>query len=54
MGCSMSKKRAKTGLAAWIEANIVLPDVVAEPGPIKLAPYMREVADAVSDPAVER
>jgi phage terminase large subunit GpA-like protein len=41
-------------LAAWIEANIQLPDVVAEPGPIRLAPYMRDIADAIGDPAVER
>jgi hypothetical protein len=32
----------------------VLPDVVAEPGPIKLAPYMREIADAIGDPKIER
>jgi hypothetical protein len=34
-------------LLQWIEANIVLPDVVAEPGPLTLAPYMRQIADAV-------
>jgi phage terminase large subunit GpA-like protein len=28
--------------------------VVAVPGPLVLAPYMREIADAIGDPAVER
>jgi phage terminase large subunit GpA-like protein len=38
----------------WIERHIRLPDVVAEPGPITLAPYMREIAAAIGDPAIER
>src|SRR5450759_241779 len=41
-------------LSSWIEATIKLPDVVAEPGPIRLAPYMRAIADAIGDPAIER
>ena len=42
------------GLSAWIEGHIVLPDVVAEPGPIRLAPPMRAIADAIGDPVIER
>jgi phage terminase large subunit GpA-like protein len=47
-------KRKPVTLSQWIETNIVLPDVVAVPGPLVLAPYMREIADAIGDPAVER
>jgi phage terminase large subunit GpA-like protein len=50
----MTKRRHQAGLADWIESNIVLPDVVAEPGPLRLAPYMRAIADAIGDPAIER
>jgi len=42
-------------LSKWIEATIRLPlGLSAERGPIKLAPYMREIADAIGDPRVER
>jgi len=42
-------------LPAWIEANIRLPaSVTAEPGPIKLYPYLRGIAAAVGDTKVER
>jgi phage terminase large subunit GpA-like protein len=42
-------------LDRWIEDNLNLPQgLTAEPGPIKLAPYMREIARAIGDPAVER
>jgi phage terminase large subunit GpA-like protein len=42
-------------LADWIEASIQLPQgLSAEPGPIKLAPYIRGIADSMTDPAVER
>jgi len=34
------RKRKASGLAAWIETNILLPDVVADPGPIRLSPYV--------------
>jgi phage terminase large subunit GpA-like protein len=50
----MARRRIKGGLAAWIEANLRLPDTVAEPGPVKLWPWQREIADAISDPAYER
>lgn len=43
-----------TSLATWIEANIRLPDTVAEPGPVHLWPWQVGIADAISDPAVER
>jgi hypothetical protein len=41
-------KRARTkklGLADWIGRNIVLPNVVAEPGPLRLASYLRDIAE---------
>ncbi|ADP71990.1 terminase GpA [Rhodomicrobium vannielii ATCC 17100] len=42
-------------LSEWIETHMRLPDSVsALPGPIRLAPYMREIADAISDPEIER
>ena len=41
-------------LSSWIERHIVLPDAVAEPGPIRLTTPMREIADAIGDPSIER
>jgi phage terminase large subunit GpA-like protein len=41
-------------LSRWIERTIVLPYVVAAPGPIRLALPMRAIADAIGDPKVER
>jgi phage terminase large subunit GpA-like protein len=42
-------------LSQWIEANIRLPEgVSALPGPLRLWPYQRAIADAISDPAIER
>ncbi len=41
-------------LARWIEASIVLPSTVAEPGPVTLWPWQRGIADAITDPAIER
>jgi phage terminase large subunit GpA-like protein len=36
-------------LSGWIEANIKLPEgVSALPGPVRLWPYQRGIADAVS------
>ncbi len=48
------KPQGPPTLSQWIEANIVLPDVVAEPGSLRLAPYMREIADGIGDPVIER
>lgn len=49
------RKAKPVPLSRWIEDTVRLPaGLTAEPGPIKLAPYMREVADAIGDPAVER
>jgi phage terminase large subunit GpA-like protein len=50
----MVERYRRQTLAQWMEANILLPDVVAEPGPITLAPHMRAIADAIGDPAIER
>ena len=42
-------------LSEWIEQNIRLPEgVSALPGAARLWPYQREIADAISDPLVER
>lgn len=42
-------------LSDWIEREIVLPDgVSAQPGPVRLWPFQREIADAIGDPLIER
>jgi phage terminase large subunit GpA-like protein len=42
-------------LSEWIESHIVLPDgVSAQPGPVRLWPFQREIADVIGDPLVER
>ena len=41
-------------LSEWIEREIVLPEgVSALPGRVRLWPYQREIADAISNPMVE-
>ena len=42
-------------LADWIEAEIRLPsDLAAVPGPVRLYPFQRGIAEAIGDPALER
>lgn len=42
-------------LSEWIESSLRLPQgVSALPGPVRLWPYQREIADAIGDPAIER
>jgi len=42
-------------LSEWIEGNISLPEgVSAQPGPVRLWPFQREIADAIGDPLIER
>ena len=42
-------------LSEWIEANVRLPEgLAAVPGPIRLYPYQRGIADSIGDPTVER
>jgi phage terminase large subunit GpA-like protein len=42
-------------LSTWIEANISLPEgTSASPGPMRLWPWQHEIADAISDPKIER
>lgn len=42
-------------LSEWIESEIVLPEgVSAQPGPVQLWPFQREIADAIGDPSLER
>lgn len=45
----------KLRLSDWIEEHVILPDgVSAQPGPVRLWPFQREIADAIGDPAFER
>jgi phage terminase large subunit GpA-like protein len=45
----------KLKLSEWLEKNIRLPEgITALPGPIRLWPYQREIADAIGDPEIER
>jgi phage terminase large subunit GpA-like protein len=42
-------------LPDWIEANICLPDnLSAAPGPVRLWPFQRGIAEAIGDPGLER
>lgn len=42
-------------LSEWIEGNVILPEgVSAQPGPVQLWPFQREIADAIGDPDLER
>jgi phage terminase large subunit GpA-like protein len=52
---TVTAARRRPGLAAWIEATIELPQgLSAEPGPVKLWPWQRAIADAITDPTIER
>jgi hypothetical protein len=45
----------KLALLTWIEGELRLPEgVSALPGPVRLWPYQVGIADAISDPAIER
>jgi phage terminase large subunit GpA-like protein len=45
----------KLALSTWIERELRLPEgVSALPGAVRLWPYQRGIADAISDPAIER
>lgn len=45
----------KLVLSEWIERYLVLPEgTSALPGKVRMWPYMREIADAISDPTTER
>lgn len=42
-------------LSDWIEENVLLPQgVSAQPGPVRLWPFQREIVDAIGDPTIER
>lgn len=42
-------------LSEWIEENVSLPEgVSAQPGPVRLWPFQRGIADAIGDPFIER
>lgn len=45
----------RLALSEWLEATVRLPDgVSATPGPLRLWPYQRGIADAITDPTIER
>src|SRR5882724_3205822 len=45
----------RLALSEWLEQYVQLPvGTSALPGPLRLWPYQREIADAISDPAIER
>lgn len=42
-------------LSEWIEAQVRLPEgLCACPGPMRLYPYQREIADRIGNPEIER
>ncbi|MFC5738051.1 phage terminase large subunit family protein [Sinirhodobacter huangdaonensis] len=42
-------------LSDWIEREVRLPEgVSSQPGPVRLWPFQREIADAIGDPLIER
>jgi phage terminase large subunit GpA-like protein len=41
-------------LSGWLEKELRLPATSAQPGPIRLWPFQRAIADAIGDPAIER
>lgn len=42
-------------LSEWIEREVILPEGVSSlPGPVRLWPFQREIADAIGDPMIER
>ena len=45
----------RLSLSTWIETHLRLPeDVSALPGEVRLWPFQRDIADAISDPLIER
>ncbi|WP_238296178.1 phage terminase large subunit family protein [Methylobacterium soli] len=42
-------------LSQWIERHMRLPEgLAAKPGPVRLWPFQKEIADAITDPMLER
>ncbi|WP_406736439.1 phage terminase large subunit family protein [Thioclava sp. GXIMD4215] len=42
-------------LSEWIEREVILPEgVSSQPGPVRLWPFQRDIADAIGDPLIER
>ena len=49
------KPPPRLNLSQWMESAMRLPEgVSATPGPVRLFPYQRAIADAISDPTIER
>src|SRR5262245_21083746 len=45
----------RLALSSWLESHVRLPEgTTALPGPLRLWPYQREIADAITDPTIER
>jgi phage terminase large subunit GpA-like protein len=52
---SMLRPPPRQRLSTWIETHLILPEgVSALPGPARLWPYQREIADAIGDATIER
>lgn len=50
-----ARQRSPEPLSRWLEDVVRLPaGIAAVPGPLRLHPYQRAIADAIGDPAVER
>lgn len=49
-------RKSRMTVSEWADAKRILPDTAAEPGRWRTdrAPYLREIMDACSDPAIER
>ena len=48
-------RKSTESLSRWLEQVVRLPPGIASsPGPLKLHPYQRSIADAIADPRVER
>jgi phage terminase large subunit GpA-like protein len=45
---------ARLQLSKWIEKEILLPSSMAVPGRVRLYKYQRGIADAISDPSIEK
>ncbi|KAB1069248.1 phage terminase large subunit family protein [Methylobacterium planeticum] len=56
-GASFQKLRPppRLPLSQWIERHMRLPEgLAAKPGPVRLWPFQKEIADAITDPMLER
>ena len=53
--CHRLRPPPRIPLSNWIETHLRLPEgLAAQPGPVRLWPFQRGIADAISDPSLER